>query len=59
VRRLNSEIAAVLALAEIRERLASQGVDARSTTPEEFARLLVTDLERWAALLKRVGIRPE
>lgn len=59
VRRLNTEIAAVLALAEIRERLASQGVDARSTTPEEFARLLVTDLERWAAVLKRVGIRPE
>jgi len=59
VRRLNTEIAAVLALPEIRERLASQGVDARSTSPEEFARLLVTDLERWAAVLKRAGIRAE
>jgi len=59
VRRLNSEIAAVLALPEIRERLAGQGVDARSTTPEEFARLLVTDLGRWAAVLKRAGVRAE
>ena len=59
VRRLNTEIATVLALPEIRERLASQGVDARSTSPEEFARLLVTDLERWAAVLKRAGIRAE
>lgn len=59
VRRLNTEIVAVLALPEIRERLASQGVDAHSTSPEEFARLLVTDLERWAAVLKRAGISAE
>jgi tripartite-type tricarboxylate transporter receptor subunit TctC len=59
VRRLNAEMVAVLALPEIRERLTGQGVDARSTTPDEFARLLVTDLERWAAVLKRAGIRAE
>ncbi|MEQ1773236.1 MAG: tripartite tricarboxylate transporter substrate binding protein [Burkholderiales bacterium] len=59
VRRLNAEIAAVLALPEIRERLINQGVDARSTTPDEFARLLVADLERWAAVLKRAGISAE
>ncbi len=59
VRRLNAEMVAVLALPEIRERLLSQGVDARSTTPEEFARLLVADKERWAAVLKRAGIQAE
>lgn len=57
VRRLNVEIVAVLALPDIRERLLSQGVEARSTTPEEFARLLVSDVERWAVVVKRAGLR--
>jgi tripartite-type tricarboxylate transporter receptor subunit TctC len=59
VRRLNTEIVAVLALPEIRERLLSQGVEARSTTPDEFARLLVTDIARWAVIVKQAGLRAE
>ena len=59
VQRLNSEIGAVLGAPEVRERLASQGVDARSSTPEEFGRLLVSDLERWAEVVHRAGVRAE
>src|SRR5688572_8496980 len=59
VRRLNADISAVLALAEVRERLASQGVDARSSTPDEFARLLAADIERWAGVVQRTGVRAE
>jgi tripartite-type tricarboxylate transporter receptor subunit TctC len=59
VRRLNSEIARVLALPDVREQMASQGVDARSSTPEDFGRLLAGDVERWAKVLQRVGITPE
>jgi tripartite-type tricarboxylate transporter receptor subunit TctC len=59
VRRLNSEIVAVLSLPEIRERLLNQGVDATPSTPEAFARLLVTDVDRWAQVIKRAGVRLE
>jgi tripartite-type tricarboxylate transporter receptor subunit TctC len=59
VQRLNSEIVGVLALPDVRERLASQGVDARSTTAEEFARLLASDLQRWAKVVQRAGVRAE
>lgn len=59
VKRLNSEIVTVLALPDIRERLASQGVDPQTNTPEEFARLLVSDLARWAKIVERAGVRPE
>jgi tripartite-type tricarboxylate transporter receptor subunit TctC len=59
VRRLNAEIVAVLKLTEVRERLASQGVDAQPSTPEEFGRLLASDLERWAKVVQRAGIRAE
>ena len=59
VRRLNSEIVSVLKSPEVRERLASQGVEATPTTSAEFGRLLVSDLERWAKVVQRAGIRLE
>jgi tripartite-type tricarboxylate transporter receptor subunit TctC len=59
VRRLNSAIVAVLGLPDVRARLASQGVDPQPTTPEEFARLIASDVERWAKVVQRAGIQPE
>jgi tripartite-type tricarboxylate transporter receptor subunit TctC len=59
VKRLNTEIVAVLGLPEIRERLLGQGVEARPTTPEEFARLIASDIARWAVVVKRAGLRAE
>ena len=59
VHRLNVEIVAVLGLPDVRERLAGQGVDVRSSTSEELGRLLASDLERWAGVVRRAGVRVE
>jgi len=59
VQRLNSEIVAALRLPDVHEKLASQGVDAKPSTPEEFARLLASDVERWAAVVRRLDIRAD
>lgn len=59
VRRLNADIVAVLERPDVRERLANQGLDVRPSTPEEFGRLLRTDLTRWAKLVQRAGLRPQ
>jgi tripartite-type tricarboxylate transporter receptor subunit TctC len=59
VHRLNAEIVAVLALPDVRQRLTDQGVEARSSTAEEFSRLLVSDVARWAKVVKRAGITAE
>jgi len=59
VERLNAEFVAVLKLADVRERLATQGVEAQPTTPEEFARIIVADIERWAKVIKRAGVKIE
>jgi tripartite-type tricarboxylate transporter receptor subunit TctC len=59
VRRLNAAIVAVIGHPDVRARLASQGVDPQSTTPEAFARLLASDVERWAQVIRRAGIQPE
>lgn len=57
VQRLNTEIVSVLKLPEVRDRLAKEGVDARFNTPDEFAKLLVSDLKRWANVIERAGVR--
>jgi tripartite-type tricarboxylate transporter receptor subunit TctC len=53
--RLNSEVIKVLALNEVRERLAGQGVDPYASTPEEFAALIAADLDKWAHVVKSSG----
>jgi tripartite-type tricarboxylate transporter receptor subunit TctC len=57
--RLHSAIVAVLQRPDVRERLASQGVDPRHNTPEEFAKLLAADVKRWATVIQRAGVRTE
>jgi tripartite-type tricarboxylate transporter receptor subunit TctC len=59
VQRLNSEIVAVLRLPDVRERLANEGIEARSSTPDELARLIVSDVKRWANVIQRAGVKVE
>lgn len=59
VRRLNTEIVAILNQSEVRERFSGQGIDIQSSTPEEFAKLLVADMARWAKVVQRAGIKAE
>jgi tripartite-type tricarboxylate transporter receptor subunit TctC len=57
--RLHSAIVAVLQLPETRERFASQGLDVLHNTPDEFAKLLVVDVARWAKVVERAGVQAE
>jgi tripartite-type tricarboxylate transporter receptor subunit TctC len=51
ITRLNREVAAILAQTDIKEKLADQGVDAHTNTPQEMARLIAADLEKWAKVV--------
>ncbi len=57
--RLNAEIVAAINSPEVRERLSNQGVDARASSADEFGKLMVTDLQRWAAVVRRAGVSVE
>jgi tripartite-type tricarboxylate transporter receptor subunit TctC len=60
VNRLATDIARVQQMPEIRERLASQGIETDATgTPEAFAAFLKKDFELWDKLIKQQGIRVE
>ena len=52
VARLNTEITAVLGTAEFREQLMAAGADPMTTTPEQFAAYIKTEIAKWAKVIK-------
>lgn len=59
VKRLNEELHAVLATAEVKEVLARESSTPRPSTPDELGALIRTDLARWTQLIKERGIQVE
>jgi tripartite-type tricarboxylate transporter receptor subunit TctC len=54
---LNREIVAALASADLRDRLIAIGFDIFTSSPEEFARFIQTDMARAAKVIKVAGIK--
>jgi tripartite-type tricarboxylate transporter receptor subunit TctC len=58
IERLHAEIVKVLRSPDVVEQLTTQGVDPIGNTPEEFAAIIRTDVEKWARVLKSAGVAP-
>lgn len=58
IQKLNAEINAGLADAAVRERLASLGVTLLPGTPADFATRISVETEKWARVIRKVGIKP-
>ncbi|HEY6241094.1 MAG TPA: tripartite tricarboxylate transporter substrate binding protein [Burkholderiales bacterium] len=54
---LNREIRAVLDLVEVRRNLIEQGMDPAGGTPEQFAALIKSDMDKWGDIGKRLGVK--
>jgi tripartite-type tricarboxylate transporter receptor subunit TctC len=59
VARLNAEVRAVLALDEVKARLAELGAAAAPGTPEEFGALIAAQRVQWAEAVRAAGVRVE
>jgi tripartite-type tricarboxylate transporter receptor subunit TctC len=59
IARMNAEVARALAAPELRERLIVQGVEPRTSTPEELTALTRNRLAQMAKLIKDAGIVAE
>lgn len=59
VAKLSQEIARVLRLPDVRERLLSQGMEPTSSTPEEFSAYIRSEMAKWAKVVKASGAKPE
>ena len=57
--RLQTEIAAVLQMPEVKERYSVLGIDPVGNKPEEYAAQIRADLARWAPVVKQANIRIE
>jgi len=54
---LNHEIAAVVAMPEMQERLTQLGFETANATPEELAAFLKAEIPRWANVVRAAGIK--
>lgn len=59
VARLNQEFNAALRDPEVRQGLLKLGLEAKGTSPEEFARFMRDEIRRWPPIFKRAGITPQ
>ncbi len=57
VARLNSEIERMLALPEMKSRLAADGADAAGGPPEKFAAFIRSDIDKWTKVIKAANVQ--
>ena len=56
IARLHQDVSAVLALPEVRDQLANQGLTLQTSSPEQLAALLRSDLARWRKVIGEAKI---
>lgn len=59
IQRLNADINAVVATQDAKDRLLAVGLQARGTTPAEFHQMIVSDIGRWANVVKKAKLEPQ
>ena len=58
VKRLNTEVVAILALTEVRESLKQLGADAAGSGSEAFGTYIKSEIAKWATAVKLSGAQP-
>ncbi len=59
IQRINSELNKVIALPDVRQKLATDGAEPIGGSPEVFQKHLVMEMAKWARVIKAAGIRVE
>lgn len=59
VAKLHAETVRILALPDVRKRLASEGADAIGNSPDEFSAQIRNDMARWAKVARDARIQPQ
>ncbi len=57
VTKLNRELVRIIQLQDVKDRFANLGYEAATSSPEEFSRLINTDLAKWQKVVKASGAR--
>jgi tripartite-type tricarboxylate transporter receptor subunit TctC len=59
INKLNKAVAEALKTPEMVKLLTEQGIEPAGNSPEEFARLMHADIEKWIRVTREAGIKPQ
>ncbi|WP_233236403.1 tripartite tricarboxylate transporter substrate binding protein [Bordetella sp. LUAb4] len=59
VDKLNAEINKALQMPDVRAKLEAAGIDIQGGSPQDYAKVIHADLEKWGKVVKQAGIEPE
>ena len=59
IARFASSLHKALQASDVKQRLASQGLDTAVSTPEELSKIIRADIAKWAKVVRAAGIQPE
>ena len=59
ITKLNAEITKALSRQEVKDQLFKQGLEAQTSTPEEFAKFVRSEVVKMAKIIKESGAKPE
>ena len=59
IQKLQLEVARIVKLADVRERMLQLGIEPEGSTPEEFARVIATEIPLWLGVAKAHNIQPD
>ncbi|OGW69206.1 MAG: hypothetical protein A3A88_06790 [Nitrospirae bacterium RIFCSPLOWO2_01_FULL_62_17] len=57
IKRLNSEIARIVNLPDVRERIAFVGAEPHHSGPDDFATFIRSEFDRWQPIIQQAGVR--
>lgn len=56
---MSAEVAKMVKSPDMADKLKDDGGEPVDSSPEVFGKLLVSEITRWQALVKKIGITPE
>jgi tripartite-type tricarboxylate transporter receptor subunit TctC len=59
VKRINAEVARVLGRADVKAKLAPQGIELVTNSPQDFAKFIQADYAKWGKVIKEANIHGE
>ena len=59
ITRLNAELVKVMHSPEMKDKLAATGTEARTSTPEEFAAYIKSEMAKWGDVIRKAGVKAD
>ena len=59
VTKVNADVGAVVSAPDVKAKLAVQGIDVETSSPQALARLIREDFDRWGKVVRATGIRAD